>query len=235
VGQKVNPIGFRLSLTKNWTSKWYADHRTYADQLEADYKVQQYIKTNLKHAGISRIEVERAASKIKVTIFASRPGIIIGRKGEAADQLKEDLIKLGKTDVTVNIKEVKRPEIDAQLLAENIATQLERRIAFRRAIKRSLASAMRLNIQGCKIMVAGRLNGAEMSRKEWVRDGRVPLHTMRAEIDYGTTEAMTTYGIIGVKVWIYKGEDYNQPRLLRRRGGQGRDNQPGQGRDNRPG
>ena len=227
MGQKVNPIGFRLILTKNWTSKWYADRRTYADQLEADFKVQQYIKKTLKHAGISRIEVERAAQKIKVTIFASRPGIIIGRKGEAADQLKDDLVKLGKTDVTVNIKEVKRPEIDAQLLAENIATQLERRIAFRRAIKRSLASAMRLNIAGCKIMVGGRLNGAEMSRKEWVRDGRVPLHTLRAEIDYGTTEAMTTYGIIGVKVWIYKGEDYNQPRVLRRRG-QGRDNRPGQ-------
>ena len=219
MGQKVNPIGFRLILTKNWTSKWYADRRTYADQLEEDFKVTQYIKKHLKHAGISRIEVERAAQKIKVTIFASRPGIIIGRKGEAADQLKDELVKLGKTDVTINIKEVKRPEIDAQLLAENIATQLERRIAFRRAIKRSLASAMRLNIAGCKIMVGGRFNGAEMSRKEWVRDGRVPLHTLRAEIDYGTTEAMTTYGIIGVKVWVYKGEDYNQPRLLRRRGG----------------
>lgn len=217
MGQKVNPIGFRLGLTKNWTSKWYADHRTYADQLEEDFKVQDYIKSTMKHAGISRVELERAAQKVKVTIFASRPGIIIGRKGEAADQLKADLVKLSKNDVTVNIKEVKRPEIDAQLIAQNIATQLQRRIAFRRAIKRALASAMRLNIQGCKIMVGGRLNGAEMSRREWVREGRVPLHTMRAEIDYGTAEARTTYGVIGVKVWVYKGEDYNQPRLLRRR------------------
>lgn len=217
MGQKVNPVGFRLGLTKNWTSKWYADHRTYADQLEEDFKVQDYIKSTMKHAGISRVELERAAQKVKVTIFASRPGIIIGRKGEAADQLKADLVKLSKNDVTVNIKEVKRPEIDAQLIAQNIATQLQRRIAFRRAIKRALASAMRLNIQGCKIMVAGRLNGAEMSRREWVREGRVPLHTLRAEIDYGTAEAKTTYGMIGVKVWVYKGEDYNQPRLLRRR------------------
>lgn len=217
MGQKVNPVGFRLGLTKNWTSKWYADHRTYADQLEEDFKVQDYIKSTMKHAGISRVELERAAQKVKVTIFASRPGIIIGRKGEAADQLKADLVKLSKNDVTVNIKEVKRPEIDAQLIAQNIATQLQRRIAFRRAIKRALASAMRLNIQGCKIMVGGRLNGAEMSRREWVREGRVPLHTLRAEIDYGTAEAKTTYGMIGVKVWVYKGEDYNQPRLLRRR------------------
>lgn len=217
MGQKVNPIGFRLGITKSWTSKWYADHRTYADQLEEDFKVQDYIKSTMKHAGISRVELERAAQKVKVTIFASRPGIIIGRKGEAADQLKADLVKLSKNDVTVNIKEVKRPEIDAQLIAQNIATQLQRRIAFRRAIKRALASAMRLNIQGCKIMVGGRLNGAEMSRREWVREGRVPLHTMRAEIDYGTAEARTTYGVIGVKVWVYKGEDYNQPRLLRRR------------------
>ena len=220
MGQKVNPIGFRLGLTKNWTGKWFADHRKYADLLEQDVKLQRYIKKHLKHAGISRVEVERAAQKIRITIFASRPGIIIGRKGEAADQLKADLQKVCKSDVTVNIKEVKRPEIDAQLISESIATQLERRIAFRRAMKRSLASAMRLNIQGCKIMVAGRLNGAEMSRTEWVREGRVPLHTLRAEIDYGTTEAHTTYGVIGVKVWVYKGEEYQQPRLLRRRGGQ---------------
>jgi small subunit ribosomal protein S3 len=219
VGQKVNPIGFRLGLTKNWTSKWFADHRTYANLLEQDVRLQRYIKKHLKHAGISRVEVERAAQKIRLTIFASRPGIIIGRKGEAADQLKADLQKLSKTDVTVNIKEVKRPEIDAQLISENIATQLERRIAFRRAIKRALASAMRLNIQGCKIMVGGRLNGAEMSRTEWVREGRVPLHTLRAEIDYGTSEAKTTYGQIGVKVWVYRGEEYQQPRLLRRRAG----------------
>ena len=219
MGQKVNPIGFRLSLKKDWSSKWYADKREYSSLMEEDARIRRHIKKNLRHAGVSRIEVERAASKVKLTILASRPGIIIGRKGESADTLKNELVKLTKRDVTVNIKEVKRPEIDAQLIAESIATQMERRIAFRRAIKRSLASAMRLNIQGCKIMVGGRLNGAEMSRPEWVREGRVPLHTMRAEIDYGTTEAHTTYGVIGVKVWVYKGEEYQQPRVLRRRGG----------------
>ncbi|MCZ6474527.1 MAG: 30S ribosomal protein S3 [SAR324 cluster bacterium] len=223
MGQKVNPIGMRLGITKTWSGKWYADKRDYPVLLAEDLMLQKYIKSHMKHAGISLVEVERAAQRVKVTIHSSRPGIIIGRKGESADALKEDLVRMTKRDVTVNIKEVKRPEIDAQLLAENIATQLERRIAFRRAIKRSLASAMRLNIQGCKIMVAGRLNGAEMSRREWVREGRVPLHTLRADIDYGTAEALTTYGIIGVKVWIYKGEDYNQPRLVRRRGPGGRE------------
>jgi len=218
VGQKVNPVGFRIGLNKNWTSKWYAERRAYADQLEEDNRIQSYIKKTLRHAGISRVEVERAAQKIKVTIFASRPGIIIGRRGESADTLKAEVQNLIKReDVAVNIKEVKRPEIDAALLADSVATQLERRVAFRRAIKRALQSSMRLNIQGCKIMVAGRLNGAEMSRTEWVREGRVPLHTLRAEIDYGTAEAKTTYGLIGVKVWVYKGEDYNQPRLMRRR------------------
>lgn len=216
MGQKVNPIGMRLSLTKNWSSKWYASKKDYPGMLEEDMRIRKHIKKTLKHAGISRVEVERAAQKVKATIFASRPGIIIGRKGEAADTLKNELVGLTQRDVTVNIKEVKRPEIDAQLIAENIATQLERRIAFRRAIKRSLSSAMRLGIQGCKIMVAGRLNGAEMSRTEWVREGRVPLHTLRAEIDYGMAESFTTYGQIGVKVWVYKGEDYNQPRLRRR-------------------
>lgn len=219
MGQKVNPIGFRLGITRTWNSKWYADKKEFAQLLREDLDIQKFIKRTLKHAGISKIEIERAAQKVRITIFASRPGIIIGRKGESADALKADLVKLTGRDVTVNIKEVKRPEIDAQLLAENIATQLERRIAFRRAIKRSLAAAMRLNIQGCKIRVGGRLNGAEMSRQEWVRDGRVPLHTLRADIDYGVAEALTTYGMIGVKVWIYKGEDYNQPRQLRRRGG----------------
>ena len=222
MGQKVNPIGFRLGITRTWNSRWYAEKREYPVLLEEDLKLQKYIKTRMKHAGISLVEVERAAQKVKVTIHSSRPGIIIGRKGESADALKDELVRMTGRDVAVNIKEVKRPEIDAQLLSENIATQLVRRIAFRRAIKRSLASAMRLNIQGCKIMVAGRLNGAEMSRTEWVREGRVPLHTLRADIDYGVSEALTTYGLIGVKVWIYKGEDYNQPRVVRRRAG-GRD------------
>lgn len=219
MGQKVNPIGFRLNLTKNWTSKWYAE-KDYAVKLEEDIKLQTFVKKTMKHAGISRVEVERASQDLKVTVHASRPGIIIGRKGESADQLKNELQKLVQRDVTVNIKEVKRPEVDAQLVAENIANQLERRIAFRRAMRRTLSTAMRLNIEGCKIMVAGRLNGAEMSRTEWVREGRVPLHTLRANIDYGVAEALTTYGIIGVKVWIYKGEDFDRPRpMLRRRGG----------------
>ncbi len=222
MGQKVNPIGMRLGITKTWSSRWYAEKREYPILLEEDLRLQKHIKTSMKHAGISYVEVERAAQKVKVTIHSSRPGIIIGRKGEAADALKDELTRMTGRDVAVNIKEVKRPEIDAQLLAENIATQLVRRIAFRRAIKRSLAAAMRLNIQGCKIMVGGRLNGAEMSRSEWVREGRVPLHTLRADIDYGVSEALTTYGLIGVKVWIYKGEDYNQPRVVRRRSG-GRD------------
>lgn len=219
MGQKVNPIGMRIGITRTWSSKWFAEKRDYPALIAEDLKVASYIRKEMKHAGISQVEVERAAQKVKVTIHASRPGIIIGRRGEAADALKDGLVKLTKRDITVNIKEVKRPEIDAQLLAENVANQLERRIAFRRAIRRSLASAMRLNIQGCKIMVAGRLNGAEMSRTEWVREGRVPLHTLRADIDYGFSEALTTYGMIGVKVWIYKGEDYNQPRAIRRRPG----------------
>ena len=217
MGHKVNPIGLRLGINRSWNSKWFAEKKLYTDQLEEDLRISRYIKQSLKHAGISLVELERGANKMKVTIHASRPGIIIGRRGEAADALKKDLEARSKREVAINIKEVKRPEIDAQLVAQNVAQQLERRIAFRRAIKRALASAMRLNIQGCKIMVAGRLNGAEMSRTEWVREGRVPLHTLRAEIDYGTAEAMTTYGVIGVKCWVYKGEDYNQPRPLSRR------------------
>ncbi len=217
MGQKVNPIGMRLGINRTWTSKWCAEKGEYAAMLEEDIGIREAIKEQLRHAGISLIEIERAAQRVRVTIHASRPGIIIGRRGETADALKDSLIKRTGREITVNIREVKRPEIEAQLVAENIATQLQRRIAFRRAMRRTLASAMRLNIQGCKIMVGGRLNGAEMSRSEWVREGRVPLHTLRAEIDYGTAEAKTTYGIIGVKVWIYKGENYNQPRGLRRR------------------
>jgi len=223
VGQKVNPIGFRVGISKGWNSRWYADKREYAGLLEEDISIQNYIRKNMKHAGIAKVEVERAANKVKVTVHASRPGIIIGRKGESADALKGELAKLTEREVNVNIREVKRPEIDAQLVAENIANQLERRIAFRRAMKRSLASAMRLNIEGCKIMVAGRLNGAEMSRTEWVREGRVPLHTLRIDIDYGTAEAMTTFGLIGVKVWIYKGDDFDRPRVVRRRPAGGRE------------
>ncbi len=218
MGQKVNPVGIRLGITKTWNSKWYADKKDYSALLQEDIRIQEYIKSHMKHAGIARMEVERAAQKVKVSIYASRPGIIIGRRGESADALKDELVKLCGREITVNIKEVKRPEVEAQLVAENIATQLERRIAFRRVIKRALASALRMNILGCKIMVGGRLNGAEMSRSEWVREGRVPLHTLRADIDYGTAEANTTFGLIGVKVWVYKGDDYDRPRPLRRRG-----------------
>ena len=218
MGQKVHPVGMRLGITKTWNSKWYADKKDYSTLLQEDIRIQEYIKSHMKHAGIARMEVERAAQKVKVSIYASRPGIIIGRRGESADALKDELVKLCGREITVNIKEVKRPEVEAQLIAENISTQLERRIAFRRVIKRALASAMRMNILGCKIMVGGRLNGAEMSRSEWVREGRVPLHTLRADIDYGTAEAHTTFGLIGVKVWVYKGDEYDRPRPLRRRG-----------------
>ena len=219
MGQKVNPIGFRLQLTKNWSSKWFAT-KSYADQLEQDKSIQDYLRKHLKNASISRIQVERTAQKIKITIFSGRPGIIIGRKGEAADALKIKLEQRTGRDVTVNIREIKRPEIDAQLIAESVADQMTRRVAFRRAMRRAMSSAMRMNVQGCKIQVSGRLNGAEMSRREWAREGRVPLHTLRAEIDYGVAEALTTYGIIGVKAWVYRGEDFQEgsaaPRLRRR-------------------
>jgi small subunit ribosomal protein S3 len=215
VGQKVNPIGLRLGITRTWNSKWFAE-KSYAEQLKEDLDMQKFIKANLKHAAISKIEIERASKKMKINIFSARPGIIIGRKGDEVEKLKKNLSLLTKRDVTVNIKEVKQPEIDAQLVAENIALQLERRVAYRRAIKRTMSSAMRMNIEGCKIMVAGRLNGAEMARTEWIREGRVRLHTLRADIDYGFTEALTTYGIIGVKVWIYKGEAYERQQANRR-------------------
>jgi len=217
LGHKVNPIGMRLALTRDWDSKWYADKKAYGPMLEQDVKIQKLLKEKLKNAGVARVEVERSAQKMKITVHSARPGIIIGRNGEAADELKKDLSRRTGRDVTVNIKEIKRAEIEPNLIAQSIAQQLERRIAFRRAIKRSLQSAMRLNIQGCKIMVAGRLNGAEMSRTEWVREGRVPLHTLRANIEYGSATAQTTYGAIGVKVWVYKGEDFQQPKPMRRK------------------
>lgn len=214
MGQKVNPIGLRLGITRTWNSKWYAE-KNYAEQLKEDIDIQAYIKKSLKHAAISKIEIERASRKMKVNIFSARPGIIIGRKGDEVEKLKKALGRLSKREVVVNIKEVKRPEIDAQLVAENIAMQLERRVAYRRAIKRSMQSAMRMNIAGCKIMVAGRLNGAEMARTEWIREGQVRLHTLRADIDYGVTEALTTYGILGIKVWIYRGENFDKQRSRR--------------------
>ena len=214
MGQKVNPIGLRLGISRTWNSKWFAE-KDYASQLRQDLDIQKFVKARLKHAAISKIEVERTAKRTKVNIFSARPGIIIGRKGDEVESLKKELSKRNYNDVTINIKEIKRPEIDATLIAENIASQLERRIAYRRAVKRSIQAAMRMNIAGCKVMVGGRLNGAEIARSEWVREGQVRLHTLRVDIDYGVAEANTTYGIIGVKVWVYRGEDYGKSRRRR--------------------
>ena len=211
MGNKVNPIGLRLGISRTWNSKWFAE-KDYASQLRQDLDIQKFVKGRLKHAAISKIEVERTAKRTKVNIFSARPGIIIGRKGDEVESLKKELSKRNYNDVTINIKEIKRPEIDATLIAENIASQLERRIAYRRAVKRSIQAAMRMNIAGCKVMVGGRLNGAEIARSEWVREGQVRLHTLRVDIDYGVAEANTTYGIIGVKVWVYRGEVYGKSR-----------------------
>ncbi len=217
MGQKVNPIGLRLGISRTWNSKWFAE-KDYAEQLRQDLDIQTFIKGRLRHAAISRIEVERTPKKMKVNIYTARPGIIIGRKGDEVERLRNELSgKMRDEVVIVNIREIKRPEIDATLIAENIANQLERRIAYRRAIKRAMASAMRMNIAGCKIMVGGRLNGAEISRSEWVREGQVRLHTLKVDIDYGVAEAHTTYGVIGVKVWVYRGENFERSRSRRSR------------------
>jgi small subunit ribosomal protein S3 len=205
LGQKVHPIGFRLGVIRTWDSKWYAV-ADYAKLLHEDIKLRNYLKKRLYHAGISKIEVERAANKAKINIYAARPGIIIGKKGSEVEALKKELAKLTDKEVFINIQEVRKPEIDAQLVAENVALQLERRVAFRRAMKKSVSMALKFGAQGVKINCSGRLGGAEMSRTEWYREGRVPLHTLRADIDYGFAEAKTTYGIIGVKVLIFKGE-----------------------------
>lgn len=209
MGQKVHPIGFRLGINRTWESRWYAD-TDYAEKLHADLKLRNFLKKRLYHAGISKIELERAANKVKVNIFAARPGIIIGKKGSEVEELKRELAKLTDDECFINIQEVRKPEVDAQLVAENIALQMERRVAFRRAMKRSVSMALKFGAQGIKIECSGRLGGAEMSRREWYREGRVPLHTLRAEIDYGFAEAKTTYGIIGVKVLIFKGEIFGK-------------------------
>lgn len=206
MGQKVNPIGLRLGITKTWQSNWYAD-KNYAELLQEDFKIRDYIRENMKNAGIASVDIERAAKSLRVNIHAARPGIIIGRKGEESDKLKKNLIKLTtQKDLALNIKEVRRPETDCQLISDSIAQQLERRVAFRRVMKKTLQNVMRYNVIGCKIMVSGRLNGAEMARTEWVMEGQVPLHTLKADIQYATTEAHTLYGVIGVKVWVYKDE-----------------------------
>ena len=206
MGQKIHPTGFRLSVSRNWASRWYANNRDFAGMLAEDIKVREYLKTKLKNAAVSRVLIERPAKNARITIYSARPGVVIGKKGEDIEKLKKDLsAKLG-VPVAVNIEEVRKPEVDAQLIADSITQQLEKRIMFRRAMKRAMQNAMRLGAQGIKIMSAGRLNGIEIARTEWYREGRVPLHTLRADIDYGTSEAKTTYGIIGVKVWVYKGD-----------------------------
>jgi small subunit ribosomal protein S3 len=205
LGQKVNPIGLRLGIVKTWESRWYAD-KNYADYILEDYRVRRFIKKKLYHAGVSRIEIERSSRRIRLRIFTSRPGIVIGKKGSEISLLKQEIEKMVTHEVLIDIQEIRKPEIDAQLVAENIALQIERRVAFRRAMKRGVSSAMRFGAQGVKVICGGRLGGAEMARREWYREGRVPLHTLRADIDYGFTEARTTYGAIGVKVFVFKGE-----------------------------
>ena len=206
MGQKIHPIGFRLKAIRGWQSRWYAPKGEYAKLLHEDLRIRQYIKGKFYHTGISRVEIERAAKRIRVHVFTARPGIIIGKKGADIEALKKELTKLTGKDVYINIREIKRPELDAQLVAESVAQQLERRVAFRRAMKKTVTNTMRFGAQGIKIHVAGRLGGAEMARREWYREGRVPLQTIRADIDYGFAKALTTYGVIGVKVWLFKGE-----------------------------
>ena len=206
MGQKVHPIGFRLGVIRTWDSRWFASKRDYPALVFEDYKIRKYLKKKLFNAGVPKIEIERAANKAKIRIHAARPGIVIGKKGAEIEIIKRDLEKMIKREVMLDIHEVRKPEVDAQLVAEGVASQLIRRIAFRRAMKRAVTSAMRLGAQGIRIQCAGRLGGAEMARREWYREGRVPLHTLRADIDYGFAEARTTYGIIGIKVWIFKGE-----------------------------
>ena len=206
MGQKVHPIGIRLGIVKDWTSTWYAGSDKYADFLNLDLEVRDFIKQKLKHASVSRINIERPANNAAITIYTARPGIVIGKKGEDIERLRGEVSRKMGMPVHINIEEIRKPEIEAQLVAESVAQQLERRIMFRRAMKRAVGNAMRLGALGIKIMVAGRLNGAEIARTEWYREGRVPLHTLRADIDYGFTEASTTYGVIGVKVWVFKGE-----------------------------
>jgi small subunit ribosomal protein S3 len=214
MGQKVNPIGFRLGITRDWTSKWYASTKNFPAHVYTDFLVREFLKKKLVEASISRVQIERAARKVNITIHTARPGIVIGKKGEDIEKLRGQVAKIMKmptTDVRINIAEIRKPELDAQLVADGIAQQLERRVMFRRAMKRAVTNTMRIGALGIKVRASGRLNGSEIARTEVYREGRVPLHTLRAEIDYGLAEAKTTYGIIGVKVWIFKGEVFTQP------------------------
>jgi small subunit ribosomal protein S3 len=206
MGQKVHPVGIRLGIIKDWTSKWYADSKHYAEYLLTDLRVREYVREKLANASVSRIQIERPANNAKVIIHTARPGIVIGKKGEDIDRLRNEITKMMGVPATVSVEEIRKPELDAYLVAESVAQQIERRIMFRRAMKRAVTNTMRLGALGIKINVAGRLNGAEIARSEWYREGRVPLHTLRADIDYGVAESNTTYGVIGVKVWIFKGE-----------------------------
>ena len=206
MGQKINPIGFRLAVNRNWSSRWYANSRSFAPMLAEDIKVREYLKKKLSHAAVGRVVIERPAKNARITIYSARPGVVIGKKGEDIEGLRTALQKLMGVPVHVNIEEIRKPELDAQLIADSITGQLEKRVMFRRAMKRAMQNAMRLGAQGIKITSSGRLNGAEIARTEWYREGRVPLHTLRADIDYGVAIAMTTYGTCGVKVWIFKGE-----------------------------
>ena len=206
MGQKIHPTGFRLAATRDWSSRWYANSKEFAGMLNQDVQVRDYLKEKLKHASVGRVLIERPAKNARVTIFSARPGVVIGKKGEEIENLRVALQKIMGVPVHVSIEEIRKPELSAQLIADSITQQLEKRIMFRRAMKRAMQNAMRLGAQGIKIMSSGRLNGAEIARCEWYREGRVPLHTLRADIDYATSEALTTYGIIGVKVWVYKGE-----------------------------
>jgi small subunit ribosomal protein S3 len=206
MGQKIHPTGFRLAVTRDWASRWYANSRNFPGMLLEDLKVRDYLKQKLSHAAVSRVVIERPAKNARITIYSARPGVVIGKKGEDIESLKAQLQKMLHVPVHVNIEEVRKPELDAQLIADSISQQLQKRIMFRRAMKRAITNAMRLGAQGIKIMSAGRLNGIEIARTEWYREGRVPLHTLRAGIQYGVSEAKTTYGIIGIKVWVYQGE-----------------------------
>lgn len=218
MGQKVHPIGIRLGITKEWSSSWYADSQNYADYVYQDYKIRSFLKTKLKDASVSRIQIDRPAKRASITIHTARPGIVIGKKGEDIEKLRIEVAKLlGMVlpDVRLNISEIRKPELDALLVAEGIAQQLERRVQFRRAMRRAVTNTMRVGAGGIKVKVAGRLNGAEIARSEWYREGRVPLHTFRADIDYGLAEANTTYGIIGVKVWVFRGEVFDKPEIVK--------------------
>jgi small subunit ribosomal protein S3 len=213
MGQKVNPIGIRLGITRDWSSRWYADTKSFPSLILSDWKVREFLRRKLADASVSRIHIERAARKANITIHTARPGIVIGRKGEDIEKLRVEVAKLMKmavADVRLNIAEIRKPELDATLVAESIAQQIEKRVMFRRAMKRAVTNTMRSGALGVKVRIAGRLNGAEISRSEWTREGRIPLHTFRADIDYGTAEARTTYGVIGVKVWVFKGEVFDR-------------------------